>query len=117
MNPSTEYEYEYESYVPQEPFDPQSLLRWIPVVLPYVLFLVGAIIVRSSQTIALRIISTSSIDSNRREMRSWNPADLPEESMNWKIIGGGVIVFGAALLSRRPVTTARNLEMNSIKSA
>ncbi len=100
MNPDTEYEYEYESYVPPEPFESQDLLRWLQRLVPLFLFLVGAIMIKWSQSIAMQLVSTSRTDHGMVS-RSWEPSDLADETLCWKIIGGGVILYGAALLSRR----------------
>lgn len=72
----------------------QTLITWLPVLL----FIVGGLIVDNSKSMALASISSTDPNGGR----SWNPEDLVDRNLNLKIIGAGVILYGAALLARRP---------------
>lgn len=68
------------------------------ITLPLSLFFLGIILVDYSRPIAVKIVGSSNA-GNLVSIDSMNAAD---ETTNWKIIGGGVILLSLVLLHRLP---------------
>lgn len=102
----SEYRYESEKFEPRLTFKnavktdvkalrtSQTLIAWLPVLL----FVFGGLLIFYSKSLAFNLVESHQSGG----MTSWSTEDLADKSVSLKIIGAGAILYGTALLARRP---------------
>ena len=75
----------------------ESLVRTATRMAPIILFAIGCILILNARFLGAAL-STTQLSAT---VTSTNLEEVAEKSMNFKLIGGGIILYGAALIVRR----------------